>query len=337
MAEPPLDRAGLPGSLPPEPGKQTPLLFPTCCCAVQIFALESAALPRAPQPRPVLAGRLLTPGTEDGSCSDAKSCSLMKGNHRPRAGLTLRGCSVGIWDLPWSGVGRCCRSPWSLWAPATGPSSSSPSLATSTAGKSPGEGGSGARREVSTLSRSTPGCREHGRGNAGCSGPSGVHARLKPPQNPRTCPGDTPAEGRALGRAGKLLEGLRGKSQPFLYYFSTSPLLLEMHFWLAGSWSGVCGGSWARLGDFRAGIWGRGPCGGSVSGSAVAFLALPALPSPGLRAARSWTSPRRLGHWPLFRRIKLALLLSLSLFQQFLPPLSLGSGETFLPGGCQEK
>lgn len=69
----------------------------------------------------------------------------------------------------------------------------------------------------------------------------------------------------------------------------------------------------------------------------AAFLALPALPSPGLRAAGSRTSPRRLGHWPLFQRIKLALLLSLSLFQQFLPPLSLGSRETFLPGGCQEK
>lgn len=76
---------------------------------------------------------------------------------------------------------------------------------------------------------------------------------------------------------------------------------------------------------------------GAGAPAAAAFLALPALPSPGLCAAGSRTSPRRLGHWPLFRRIKLALLLSLSLFQQFLPPLSLGSRETFLPGGCQEK
>lgn len=54
---PPPDRVRLPGNLPPEPGKPTLLLFPTCYCAVQIFALESAALPRAPQPRPALAAR----------------------------------------------------------------------------------------------------------------------------------------------------------------------------------------------------------------------------------------------------------------------------------------
>lgn len=76
---------------------------------------------------------------------------------------------------------------------------------------------------------------------------------------------------------------------------------------------------------------------GAGTAAVAAFLALPVLPSPGLRAAGSRTSPRRLGHWPLFRRIKLALLLSLSLFQQFLPPLSLSSRETFQPGGCQEK
>lgn len=94
-------------------------------------------------------------------------------------------------------------------------------LATSTAGKSPRKGGSGAGGGFSTLSRSTPGCRECGRGNVGCSGPLGVHARLGAPQNPRTYPGDTPAVGRALGRAGNLLQGFRGKSQPFLCYFST--------------------------------------------------------------------------------------------------------------------
>jgi len=164
----------------------------------------------------------------------------------------------------------------------------------------------------------------------GCSGPSGVCAGLGAPQNPRTSPGDTPAEGRALGRAAKLLKGFRGKSQPFLCYFFHTTFLLEMYFWLASGRRGVCGGSGAWLG-------GSGQEFGAGAPAASAFLALPALPSPGLRAAGSRTSPRRLGHWPLFRRIKLALLLSLSLFQQFLPPLSLGSGETFLPGGCQEK
>lgn len=114
-----------------------PLLFPACCCTVQIFALESAALPRALQPR------LLAPGTEDGSCSDAKLCFLLKGNNRPRAGLMLWRCSVGIWDLPRSGVGRCCCSPWSLWAPAREPSASSPSSPPPQLGNHPGKGAAG--------------------------------------------------------------------------------------------------------------------------------------------------------------------------------------------------
>ena len=214
-----MDRVRLPGNLLPEPGKQTLLLFPTCYCTVQIFALESAALPRAPQPRLALAGRLLAPGTEDGSCSDAKPCSLLKANNRSGAGLVLRGCSVGTRNLPRSGVGRCCRSPWSPWAPARGPSSSSPSSATSTAGKSPREGDSGAGGEVSTSSHSTLGCRERGRDLQGAQGYWVSTQGSEPPQNPRRWAGDTPAEGRALGRAGKLLEGLGGKSQPFCAIF----------------------------------------------------------------------------------------------------------------------
>lgn len=56
--------------------------------------------------------------------------------------------------------------------------------------------------------------------------------------------------------------------------------------------------------------------------------------------AGSWNRPRRLGHWALFLRIKLELLLSLQLFQEFQPPLSLCNGETFLspcPRPCQGK
>lgn len=60
--------------------------------------------------------------------------------------------------------------------------------------------------------------------------------------------------------------------------------------------------------------------------AAVVVLALPMLPGPGLCSAGSWSSPRRLGHCPLFQRIKLVLLLSLSLFQQFLPPLHSAAG-----------
>lgn len=59
----PHGRVQLPGNLPLEPGKQILLLFPTCCCTGQIFVLESAALPRALQPRPALAPRLLA-GTD---------------------------------------------------------------------------------------------------------------------------------------------------------------------------------------------------------------------------------------------------------------------------------
>lgn len=68
MAEPLPDQVQVPGNLPLEPGKQQ-LLFPMCYCTAQIFALESAALPRAPQPRPAVAEKLLTPDTEAGSCS----------------------------------------------------------------------------------------------------------------------------------------------------------------------------------------------------------------------------------------------------------------------------
>lgn len=68
----------------------------------------------------------------------------------------------------------------------------------------------------------------------------------------------------------------------------------------------------------------------------MVFLALPLLPSPGLCSAGSQSSPRRLGHCPLFQRIKLVLLLSLSLFQQFLPPLSLGSGKHSCLGAAKQ-
>lgn len=107
MVEPPPapDQVRLPGNLPPELEKQTLLLFPMCYCTVQIFALESAALPQAPQPRPALAGRLLAPGTGDGSCSDANLCTLLKGKQPARSWPRALGmlCRDSELSLEWSG------------------------------------------------------------------------------------------------------------------------------------------------------------------------------------------------------------------------------------------
>lgn len=130
---------------------------------------------------------------------------------------------------------------------------------------------------------------------------------------------------------GKLLEGVRGKSQPFCAVFHP-PHFAPKNALLAGGQQE--GDVWWEPGMAGGGSgqeFGAGPP------AVAAFLALHALPSPGLRTAGSRTSPRRLGHWPLFRRIKLALLLSLSLFQQFLPPLSLGSGGNIPAWGLPRK
>lgn len=139
-----------------------------------------------------------------------------------------------------------------------------------------------------------------------------------------TCRGKSPGLGSCL----KVSEG---NPSPFVLFFNTPPFAPKNALLAGGQQEGDLWWEPGMAGGGSGQEFGAGPP------AVAAFLALPALPSPGLRTAGSRTSPRRLGHWPLFRRIKLALLLSLSLFQQFLPPLSLGSGETFLPGGCQEK
>lgn len=208
-----------------------------------------------------------------------------------------------------------------LWGDL-GPSSSS---ALSAARKSCREGGSGAGGGSAPHPTAPWGAERVRQAHRGFKVIGGLHRAWRP-QNSRRWAGNTPAEGRALGSCLKVLEGNLS-----LFCAIFQPQFAPRNAVLAdGSRRGVCGGSCAQLGvpgqEFGAG-----------TPTAAAFVALPALPSPGLPSAGSQTSPRRLGHWPLFRRIKLALLLSLSLFQQFLPPLSLSSGETFLPGGCQEK
>lgn len=208
-----------------------------------------------------------------------------------------------------------------LWGDLGPFSSSAPSAAR----KSCREGGSGAGGGSAPHPTAPWGAERVRQAHRGFKVIGGLHRAWRP-QNSRRWAGNTPAEGRDLGSCLKVLEGNLS-----LFCAIFQPQFAPRNAVLAdGSRRGVCGGSCAQLGvpgqEFGAG-----------TPTAAAFVALPALPSPGLPSAGSPTSPRRLGHWPLFRRIKLALLLSLSLFQQFLPPLSLSSGETFLPGGCQEK
>lgn len=88
MAEPPQDQLQVPGNLPLVPGKQV-LLFPLWHCTGQIFALGSAALPRASQPRPALAGELLTPDTE----AESRSHTNHGPYQREAASLELTLCS----------------------------------------------------------------------------------------------------------------------------------------------------------------------------------------------------------------------------------------------------
>lgn len=152
-----------------------------------------------------------------------------------------------------------------------------------------------------------------------CSGPSGVRTTLGPLQNPAR-----PQQREGLGS--RFVEGYQRDIPALWGYF---PTLLCSHSHASSSPCSRRARRWPR-GDFGAGIWGRGPSATTTAGSSSDSRRSPALASA-LPAAGSWNSPRCLGHCPLFRRIKLALLLSLSLFQQFLPPLLLGSGKHSCP------
>ena len=158
-----------------------------------------------------------------------------------------------------------------------------PLSVTSTAGKSPREGGSGAGGEVSTPFHSILGCQEHGR-PCGVLRGTGCLCWAWSPQNPRGWAGNTPAGGVALGISGELLEALGGKSQPF-------PAVFQCPF--APRNALLAGGQQERTLWWELGTAGgaSGQEFGAGTPAAAAFLALPALPSPGLRC-REPSSPR---------------------------------------------
>lgn len=152
---------------------------------------------------------------------------------------------------------------------------------------------------------------------------------LEPPRNPRRRAGDTPAEGRALERAGKLLESRGRQSQPWCAGFQPLEMGLK---WLAGREQEK--GLWWELGmaggAFRAGIRGRSPCSSGVSGSASA-------PQPWPLQCWEPEQPSAPGTLPFVSENKVSAVTQPVAIPAIPASTLARQRETFLPGGCQAK